>query len=117
MTLSEAINKQYAVSIPRIPDDGVMRAFPIDRFRIGFVLGLGDCGVFGCWSDRQAYLVNPAGVASMDLSETSRSVSPDIEFERLIVSIAKAQEEAGIEFSQADSDRLKLAVSRIEAAS
>ncbi|WAX22774.1 hypothetical protein MAJJADAN_00012 [Pseudomonas phage Amjad_SA] len=111
MKLQEAIRHVYGHRFGNIPPDGVFRRFRIDQFRVGFVVSVGDCALFGCRADGIVYGWNPAEVFKMNLPPFD---SAKIRFERVVVECAKALIARGDALSAEDAERLELAVQRLD---
>jgi hypothetical protein len=114
MNLTQAISKYYGVTIPFEPDDGRMHAFKIDPFRLGFVIGFADCAAFGCWSDGECATFCNGRAQWIRIDRQAPVVSREGAFERLIVSLAKAQYEQSGGLTVEENDRLKVAVAAVE---
>lgn len=114
MNLKTAVLDCYGCLIPDIPPDGVMRTFPIDQFRMGFLISLGDRHSFGCWADGDIYYFDGEDWHGLKV-KVGRP--PKQEFNRMIIMCAQGLVERGDQLDAADMARLKLAVQQVEAAS
>lgn len=111
MRIQEAIRHVYGHRLGHIPPDGVFRRFRIDQFRVGFVVSVGDCALFGCRSDGIAYGWNPTEVVKMELPPFN---SEKIRFERVVIECAKGLIARGDVLDAKDAERLDLAVKRLD---
>lgn len=124
MSLRAQVLEQYGVRLGEVPEDGRMRSFRIDPFRIGFLISLGGCGAFGCFADGEAWTVSRTrpehggGVNVEKIRLTPRELrgqaAESMRFERLIIDIARAQLDSGRELSSEDLARLERAVMHVE---
>ena len=114
MNLIAAVLDCYGCRLPEIPDDGVMRSFPIDQFRRGFLINLGDVCAFGCWSDGDIYYFDGADWHGFEV-QVSRPAKQ--EFNRMIIACAKGLIARGEVLNATDAARLRLAVDQVEASS
>lgn len=110
MKLQEAIKEVYGHRFGYIAPDGVFYKFKIDRFRIGFVVSIGDVGIFGCRADREAYAWNEKEVVKINLPAHEHA---KIRFERLVIECARGLIQRGEILSPEDDARLELAVKRL----
>lgn len=114
MNIQEAILDCYQVNIGSIPEDGRMRTYPIDKFRVGFVLSGKGVKVFGCWSDGDIYYLDGDDWCGFK----SKVLMPEKQkFNRVIVACAKELVARGETLSAQDEARLKLAVQQVEISS
>lgn len=114
MNTQEAILDCYQVNVGTPPEDGRMRTFPIDKFRVGFVLSGKGVKVFGCWSDGDIYYLDGGewcGFKSKVLMPEKQKLN------RVIVACAKELVARGETLSAQDEARLKLAVQQVEISS
>lgn len=114
MNLLEAVLDCYGCRLPEIPANGRSYAFPIDQFRIGYVINLGSVSIFGCRSEGDNYYFDGLEWHGF-YSEPAKP--PKQAFNRMIVECAKGLIGRGDVLDAKDSDRLKLAVQQIEASS
>lgn len=114
MNLNAAVLDCYGCRLPEIPADGLMRSFPIDQFRRGFLINLGDFSVFGCWSDGDIYYFD--GVEWQGF-EVKVAKPPKQELNRMIIACAKGLIARGEKLDAVDMARLRLAVDQVEASS
>jgi len=112
VNLVAAVLDCYSCRLPDVPADGVMRRFPIDQFRIGFVVSFGDAHSFGCWSDGDIYYFDGVEWHGFEI-EPQRP--PKQEFNRMVIACAKGLIARGEELNKSDSDRLRFAVEQVEA--
>lgn len=115
MTLTQAIRSCYGVTIPLVPEDGVMRAFKIDPFRIGFLVSLPGCAAFGCWSDGEGSVFCDGELHGVRLDREAPKVTRDGAFERMVVSLARSQHQRAGGLTVEENDRLQIAVHAVEA--
>lgn len=111
MTFEEAVREQYGVKIPISASDLRERAFKIDQLRNGFILKCKECGCFGSVIDGECFIWNSGEVW---LHEIEHKSSKEINFEWLIWEAARSMLERGERFNAVDSERLALAVKRLE---
>jgi hypothetical protein len=111
MTIEEAIRSQYGVKIPATPPDLKLRKFKIDQLRNGFLMKGVDCGVFGSFIDGEAFIFNELGITFIKLEHKDHK---EIRAEWLIWEIARSVLERGEKLDVIDSERLALAVQRLE---
>jgi hypothetical protein len=112
VNLQAAVLDAYGVRLPEIAADGRMKAFPIDQFRIGFVLSFGDVYVFGCRTDGDIYYFDGQEWHGFEV-EVLRP--PKQEFNRMVIECAKGLIARGEVLNAVDAARLKLAVEQVEA--
>lgn len=112
MNLQEAIYQQYGVRVPLGIADGRHLSFKIDRLRNGFVLRLGICACFGSIIDGESIIFDGERYWQRKVEHNE---SPKIRFEWIIWEGARSAFERGERLSRADSERLALAVQRLEA--
>lgn len=113
MNLQAAVMDCYGRNIPGVPADGCMRTFAIDQFRIGFLISIGECHAFGCWSDGDIYYFDGAEWHGL-VVEPRRP--PKQELNRMIIRCARGLIECGEKLNEADMQTLKSAVRQVEAA-
>lgn len=111
MRLQQAIEKVYGKRLGYIPDDGMFRKFRIDPFRLGFVVSVGECAIFGCRADGIMHTWNPEQLAHIKMPAHD---SEKIKFERLVIACAKGLIRRGDVLSAEDGERLDLAVERLD---
>ena len=111
MNLQGAIKEKYGVKLPHLSGDGVIKKFKIDQLRNGFVIPFRGCGVFGCVIEAEAYAFDGNSVELMHLEHKENK---DIAYEWLIWEMAIVMIDRGEVLNQVDSDRLALAVERLE---
>lgn len=115
MDLSLEIRREYGVRIGDIPNDGCMYSFKIDPFRIGFVVSLGDCAAFGCWSHRELFVVVEAGVIPVRMDGVADSSA--VQSERRIIAVGRALHQKNGGLTVEENERLQQAVRFVEARS
>lgn len=115
MTTEQAIYRKYGCRVAIVPEDGKMRAFKIDPFRIGFVIDLGGVAAFGCWSEGEFFSL--CGDQIEEMRSEVRATGKDVDFERMIVEIARASHKRNGGITVEENDRLQQAVRFIEARS
>lgn len=116
MNIQEAIIDCYGINIGMPPEDGRMRTFPIDKFRIGFVMSGEGAKFFGCWSDGDIYYLDPR-CGEWDGFQVKVQMPDKQKFNRVIVACAKGLTGRGDTLSRQDEARLKLAVEQVEISS
>ncbi|MNO84218.1 hypothetical protein D3C76_755510 [compost metagenome] len=112
MNLQDAIYQQYGVRVPMGIADGRHRIFKIDQLRNGYLLRLGVFACFGSVIDGESIIFDGERYWER---ETEQNDSPKIRQEWLIWEAARAVLADGKRLSRADSERLALAVQRLEA--
>lgn len=116
MNIQEAILDCYGVNIGMPPEDGRMRTFPIDKFRIGFVLSGEGFKFFGCWSEGDIYYFDPR-CNEWDGFQREVKMPEKQKFNRVIIACAKGLIDRGETLSRQDEARLKFAVEQVEISS
>lgn len=112
MNLAQAILNVYGVKIPTGSGDGKHRVFKIDQLRNGYFFNLSLNACFGSIIDHECFILNEFGLFRHD---TEHKDSKEIRYEWLIWEAARAMLEKGERLGREDAERLKLAVSRLEA--
>lgn len=115
-SMRQAIKQVYGVSIPNPRDDGEIKHFRIDRYRTGFLLSLGDAGVFGCRYDGIGYQwvdVSYDAYALPEQQGLTRKQMADMDMERRVIDCAIGIESKGERLSARDSERLAKAVAAV----
>lgn len=112
MNLGAAVLDCYGCRLPEVPADGIMRTFPIDQFRIGFVLNLGEVSMFGCWSDGDIYYFDGVDWDGIEI-EPQRPAKQELN--RMVIACAKGLISRGEKLNKTDSERLRFAVQQVEA--
>lgn len=112
MNLQEAIYQQYGVRVPLGIADGRHLTFKIDQLRNGFVLRLGVCACFGSIIDGESIIFDGERYWERKVEHKENK---EIRHEWLIWEGARSALERGERLSRADSERLALAVQRLEA--
>lgn len=111
MTFEEAIRAQYGIRVPITAEDLKLRKFRINELRNGFLMKMQKCGVFGSFIDGETFIWTENRVTR---HEREHKENNDIRFEWLIWEGARSAFERGERLSRADSERLALAVQRLE---
>lgn len=114
MTPEQAIKAQYGVNLGPSAGDGKYRAFRIDQLRNGYLLKLPGAACFGSIIDGECFRWCDGNYWPVDSWIDSRKDNAAIRVEWLVWHIAKAAVERGENLSQEDSERLALAVKRLE---
>lgn len=112
MKFEEAIRVQYGVKVPITAEDLKLKKFRIDELRNGFLMKLGKCGVFGSFIDAETFVWTENRIT---FHTQQHKENKDIRFEWLVWEGARSALERGERLSRADSERLALAVQRLEA--
>ncbi len=112
MTPRQAIKAHYGINLPPQPADGCIRWFAIDKLRNGFIIDFGQCAIFGSVIDGEAISFDGSTFWNERLSHKD---SKKIRYEWMIWEIARSMLERGVRLSEEDSERLSLAVKRLEA--
>lgn len=116
MNIQEAILDCYGINIGMPPEDWRMRTFPIDKFRMGFVLSGEGVKVFGCWSDGDIYYFDPRD-GEWDYIPHEVQMPAKQKLNRVIIACAKGLIGRGEKLSRQDEARLKFAVEQVEISS
>lgn len=111
MTFEEAIRAQYGIRVPITAEDLKLRKFRIDELRNGFLMKMQKCGVFGSFIDGETFIWTENGVT---FHPQEHKEHKEIRAEWLIWEVARSMLERGERLSRADSERLALAVQRLE---
>lgn len=112
MTFEEAIRAQYGIRVPITAEDLKLRKFRIDELRNGFLMKMQKCGVFGSFIDGETFIWTESGVT---FHKQEHKENEKIRAEWLIWEAARSMLERGERLNRADSERLALAVHRLEA--
>jgi hypothetical protein len=112
MTFEEAIRARYGSKIPITAEDLKLRKFKIDELRNGFIMKMSGAGVFGSFIDGETYIWTESGVT---FHKQEHKENKEIRAEWLIWEIARSMLERGERLNRTDSERLALAVQRLEA--
>lgn len=113
-TPEQAIKAQYGVKLGPSSGDGKHRSFRIDQFRNGYLLKLPNVACFGSIIDDECFRWENGEWEPIEKEIDSRKDSAAIRFEWLVWYIAKAQIGRGEKLNREDSERLALAVQRLE---
>lgn len=111
MRVHEAVYRWCGAKILPPPSDAVMRTFKIDQLRNGFVIAIDDCAVFGSVIDGEYIRFDGEKYWQHHLRPKQ---SKQIDFEWLVWEAGRVMIDAGIVLSREDSERLALAVKRLE---
>lgn len=112
MSPRQAIREHYGVRLGPTPADGKYRSFKIDELRNGFLLEIDNCAVFGSIIDAECIVFDGKSYLAVSIEHKDRK---QIQDEWLIWELARAALESGKTLSVTDSERLTLAVQRLEA--
>lgn len=107
----EAIKAWSGIRVAHPPEDGKLRWFRVDQLRNGFMLTYAGCWAFGSIIDGIVIIYD--GRECLELAYEHKR-SPKISFEWLVWEAGRACIEDGIVMTQEDSERLALAVRRLE---
>lgn len=111
MKLQQAIHQQYGVRVPTGAQDGVRRVFKIDQLRNGFLLHFPEGAFFGSVIDGEIFTFDGHEVWWQQAIQKSNK---KIKAEWLIWEAARAILERGERLNAEDSERLAMAVQRLE---
>lgn len=111
MRLTEAIRTWCGARLAMPPEDGCVRMFRIDQLRNGFMVAIGGHWAFGSIIDGIMIIFD--GKQRLEL-EYHHKRSKKIAFEWCVWEAARMQIESGAPLSSEDSERLSLAVKRLE---
>lgn len=111
MTFEEAIRAQYGIRVPITAEDLKLRKFRIDELRNGFLMKMEKTGVFGSFIDGETFIWTKNGVIC---HRQEHKENKEIRSEWLIWECARSMLERGERLNRADSERLALAVQRLE---
>lgn len=112
MTPRQAIRQHYGVRLGPSPADGAYRSFKIDELRNGFLIEIDEYAIFGSIIDAERIVFDGKSYFSFTVEHKERK---DTKQEWLIWEGARSMLERGERLSRADSERLALAVQRLEA--
>ena len=110
MKLQKAIECAYGNKLGYIAPDAVFRKFRIDPYRLGFVVNMGECAIFGCRADGIAFTWNKDEIVKLNLPTHD---SERIKFERFVIECARGLIKRGEILTPEDEERLNLAVERL----
>lgn len=113
MSPEQAIRAQYGVRLGPSSGDGKHRLFRIDQFRNGYLIKLSGAALFGSVIDGERFEWCGGDFCPTDTGKEQKD-NAAIRFEWLVWHIAKAAVDRGEKLNQVDSERLKLAVQRLE---
>lgn len=111
MTFEEAIRAQYGIKVPITANDLHLRKFRIDELRNGFLMKMEKTGVFGSFIDAETFIWTESGVT---FHRQEHKDHKEIRAEWLIWEAARSMIERGERLGRQDSERLALAVQRLE---
>lgn len=111
MNQQRAIRDWCGIQVMPSPEDGKLRSFKIDALRNGFAIAYAGCWAFGSIIDGIVIIYD--GRECLELAYEHKR-SPKISFEWLVWEAGRACIEDGIVMTQEDSERLALAVRRLE---
>lgn len=111
MTLKEAIFQVYGVRLAITPSNSLMRVFRINELHNGFLIKVDETACFGSFIYHECFIFNEFGLFRKDIAHKERK---DIRHEWLIWEAARSMLERGERLGRADSERLALAVQRLE---
>lgn len=111
MTFEEAIRAQYGSKIPITAEDLKFRKFRIDELRNGFLMKMSGAGVFGSFIDGETFIWTEKRIT---FHKQEHKDNKEIRAEWLIWEIARSMLERGERLNKIDSERLALAVQRLE---
>jgi hypothetical protein len=111
MTLQEAIYQVYGVKLALTPTQCLRRVFRINELHNGFLMKIGKTACFGSFIYAEYFIFNEFGLFRKELEHKENK---EIRFEWLIWEGARSMLERGERLSRADSERLALAVQRLE---
>lgn len=112
MNPRQAIRQHYGVRLGPTPADGKYRSFKIDILRNGFLMEIDDLAVFGSIIDAECIVFDGKSYFSYATEHKDRK---EIRQEWVIWEIAGVMIERGEQLNNVDSERLALAVQRLEA--
>lgn len=111
MTPEQAVREVFDVKLPPIPDDGEMRFFKVDQLRNGFILKIEGKAVFGSFIDAIYFVFDGNDYFEKRLTHKAHK---GLTLEWLVWEVARVMIERGERLSSEDSERLALAVKRLE---
>lgn len=111
MTFEEAIRAQYGIKVPITAEDLKLRKFRIDELRNGFLMKMQKCGVFGSFIDGETFIWTENRITRHTQEHKDHK---EIRQEWLIWEAARSMLERGERLNRVDSERLALAVHRLE---
>lgn len=111
MTLQEAIQGQYGIKLALGSEDGSRKVFKIDQLRNGWLLRMERCACFGSVIDGEIFVWSNG---DLRFQRSEHRDSKQIRYEWLIWECARVMLANGERLSRVDSERLALAVKRLE---
>lgn len=112
MTPEAMIYDVYGVRLRAAPRDGIFRIFRVDDLHNGFLMSVEDVAVFGSVIYGDRWIVVPGYFKHYRCEQKE---STKINSEWLIWECARSMLERGERLNRVDSERLALAVQRLEA--
>lgn len=111
MNLQQAIQQQYGVRVPVGAQDGVRRVFKIDQLRNGYLLHFPEGAFFGSVIDGEIFTFDGREVwGQQSIHKSNKKINA----EWLVWEAARSMLERGDRLNAEDSERLALAVQRLE---
>lgn len=111
MTIQEAIAKVYGVKLNITQTQCLRRVFRINDLHNGFLMVIGKTACFGSVIYGEYFVFNDSGLFRY---EVEHKENKEILFEWLVWEMARSTFERGDRLNLEDSERLKLAVQRLE---
>lgn len=111
MTLQEAIYQVYGVRLAITPTQCLQRSFKINELHNGFLMVIGKNACFGSFIYGECFVFNESGLFRHDMQLKENK---EIKGEWLIWECARSMLERGERLGRQDSERLALAVQRLE---
>lgn len=111
MTPESMIFDVYGVKLRASPRDGVIRIFKVDDLHNGFLIALDDSAVFGSVIHGDRWIIIPGYFMHY---QGKHKENREIRQEWLIWEAARSMFERGERLNRVDSERLALAVQRLE---
>ncbi len=111
MSLQHAVSEWCGKMIQLPPRDGAIKWFKIDQLRNGFIIAFDSCAVFGSVIDAEAISYDGENYWQHRLTHKDNK---KIRYEWMIWEMARVMLERGERLSEEDSQRLALAVRRLE---
>lgn len=111
MTPESMIHDVYGVRLRSAPRDGIIRSFRINELHNGFLIAMDESAVFGSIIYGDRWIVVPGYFKHYQSEHKDRK---DIRAEWLIWEAARSMLERGERLNREDSERLALAVQRLE---
>jgi len=112
MNIQEAIYNVYGIKLSVTQSQCLRRVFKINELHNGFLFVIGKNACFGSHIEGEFFVLNESGLFRNPLSQKESS---KINHEWLIWEAARSMLERGERLNRVDSERLALAVQRLEA--